>query len=253
MGIALSCASIGTWIMGYLDQARSYCQSSLKFAQDKAHPMVSWFAYYYAGHFYIYAHEIQEVKFFIDEALRICDEQDLAYYRVYSQALQGWYLANTGDETGITLLEQGANRLRQTGDRLNLLLLLRLFADASLKIGLVTQALNLVDEALELSHETQIIYDKPELMRIKGEILISLYPHEPQIAEAWFVRAVESAVQQKSKIWELRAAVSLARMWRKQDKRKEAQQALLEIYGWFSEGFGTADLKEARSLLSELS
>jgi len=253
MGIALSYASIGTWIMGYPDQARGYCQASLELAQNKSHPMVSWFAYYYAAHFHIYIGEVHEAQTYIEEALRICDEQDLAYYRVYSQALQGWILANTGDETGITLLEQGANRLRKTGDRLNLLLLLRLFADASLKTGLVTQALNLIDEALDLSHETQIIYDKPELIRLKGEILLSMSLDDSQNAEEQFLRAVDSAVQLKSKMWELRATVSLTRLWQKLGRGKDARHALSEIYGWFSEGFDAPDLEEARSLLGELS
>jgi DNA-binding SARP family transcriptional activator len=253
METALSYASLGFWIMGFPDQARGYCQMSLDLARDLAHPMTSWFANYYAAHLKIYVREIQEAKFYIVEALRICDEQDLAYYRVYSQALLGWILVNAGDEMGINLLEQGVNRLRQTGDRLNLLLLLRLFADASLKTSLVTQALNLVDEAIDLSHETQIIYDKPELIRLKGEILLSQYPHELQIAEDWFVRAIEIAAQQKSKMWELRATLNLARLWQKQGKLNEAQPALLEIYGRFSEGYDTLDLREAQSLLGELS
>ena len=253
MGIALSYASIGVWIMGYPDQARNYCQMSLDLARDLAHPMVSWFADYYAAHFYIYSGEIQEARFLIDEALQICDEQDLAYYRVHSQALLGWILAITGDDSGILLLEQSINRLRLIGDRLNLLLLLRLFVIASLKTGRITQAFNLVCEAIDLSHATQIIYDKPELIRLKGEIRLSQSLDDFQNAEDQLLRAVESAAHQKSKMWELRATVNLARLWQKRGKKDEAQRALSEIYGWFSEGFDSLDLREARSLLGELS
>ena len=253
MGNALSYASIATWIMGYPEKARDYCQASLELARDLAHPMVSWFADCYATQFYIYSGDIRKAQTCVEEALRICDEQDLVYYRFYTIALQGWLQVKTGDETGITLLEQGVNQLRQTGDRLNLLLFLRLFADASLKIGLLNQGVNLIDEALDLTNETHIIYDKPELIRMKGEILLVKSPHESQIAEDWFVRAVQSAVQLSTKMWELRAAVSLARLWQKQGKLEEAQRTLSEIYAWFSEGFDTPDLTEARSLLAELS
>lgn len=252
MGTAFSYASTGTWILGYPDQARSYCQASLELARGLAHPMVSWFADYYAAHLNIYAGEIQEAQIFTDEALRICDEQDLAYYRVYSQGLLGWILAHSGQETGITLLEQSTSRLRQTGDRLNLLMLLRLQADALLDNHLLSQALEFIDEALVISQETQVIYDKPELLRLKGEILLKQSPDDPNRAEGWFIKAAESAVALNARMWELRAAVSLARLWRMQGREKDAQHALSEIYGWFSEGFDTPDLIEARSLLGAL-
>jgi len=252
IGNALSYASIGTWIMGYPDQALSYCQMSLDLARDLSHPMVSWFADYYATHFYIYARNNHEAKYYVDDALRICDEQDLTYYHVHSQALLGWSLVNTGDATGINLLEQSINHLRQIGDRLNLLLLLRLFVDASLKTGLMTQASSLIEEAIGLSLATQVIYDLPELLRLKGEILLLQYPDETQIAENCFLRAVETAVQYKSKMWELRATVNLARLWQNHGYGERARQILTEIYSWFTEGFDTSDLREARALLAEL-
>ena len=246
---ALALAALGTWISGYPDQARTYCRAALALAQELANPMVSWFADYYAALFFGYTGEIQEAQSCVERALRICEEQDLAYYHVYSQALQGWILANAGNETGLTLLEQGANRLRQTGDRLNLLLLLRLQANACLNYGFLTQALDIVEEALALSHETQIIYEKPEIIRLKGEILLAQSPDDPQKAEGCFLLAVESAILQKSKMWELRAASSLARLCLKTDRQEETLARLQAIYVWFTEGFDTPDLIQTRKLL----
>ena len=252
MGFALSYASIGAWIMGYPDQARSYCQRSLALARDLAHPMVSWFADYCAAHLEIYAGETQEAKGLIEAALRICDEHDLAYYRVYSQALLGWILAEGGDSSGMSLLEQGVNRLRQNGDRVNLLLLLRLFVTACLKTGRAAQALDSIDEAIDLSYETRVIYDQPELIRLKGEILLSQSPSDPERAEQQYLKAIESAVLQKSRMWELRAKVSLARLWQKRGKVNEARQSLRGICERFAEGFDIPDLRKARDLLAEL-
>jgi tetratricopeptide (TPR) repeat protein len=251
-GNALSFAALGTWIMGFPNRARRYCQESLDLAEELANPMVSWFANYYAAYFHGYAGEPREAKIFVEKALRICDEQDLAYYRIYSQAWSGWIRAEDGDEDGMFLLDQGVNRLRQTGDRMNLMLFLRLQASACLKAQKGSKALDVISEALDLSQKTQIIYEKPELMRLKGEIQLAQSPDN--LDDAWdcYNQAIESAAISQSKSWELRATVSLARLLAKNGRQEEACQRLQVILGWFSEGFHTKDLIEAKILLAEL-
>jgi predicted ATPase len=118
-----------------------------------------------------------------------------------------------------------------------------------LNYGFLTQALDIVEEALALSHETQIIYEKPEIIRLKGEILLAQSPDDPQKAEGCFLLAVESAILQKSKMWELRAASSLARLCLKTDRQEETLARLQAIYVWFTEGFDTPDLIQTRKLL----
>ena len=92
----------------------------------------------------------------------------------------------------------------------------------------------------------------PELLRLKGELLIALDPGAKADAEVAFCQAIDIAQRQSSKSWELRAAMSMARLWRDQGKRDEARELLAPVYGWFTEGFDTRDLKEAKALLDEL-
>jgi DNA-binding SARP family transcriptional activator/predicted ATPase len=249
---ALSIGALGYWIMGYPEQAYLYCQAALDLAEDLAHPIVSWFANYYAVYLYGCAGDFKQASNCVEKMLRICNEQELDYYRTYSQIWKGWLLANASDKIGLDMLDQGTSRLRQVGDRMNLLMFLRFQANACLNHNLFSQALELINEALELSENTQIIHEKPELIRLKGEILLAESPSDPQQVGDWFFRAIECAIQQKSKMWELRATASLARLRLKQGKGKDAHRALSEIYGWFTEGNDSSDLKESRILLAEL-
>lgn len=252
MSTAFSNAALGTWILGYADQARIYCQAALELTRDLGHPMAAWFALYYSVHFYINNGITSEAQANIEKALQICDQQDLRYYRDLMEALQGWILANAGDETGIPILEQGVNQLRQTGDRMNLLMYLRLQAGAYLNDHRISPALNTIDEALRLTKETQIIYEKPELIRLKGEILLARSTDSAQEAEEWFRRAIECAVLQKTRMWELRATVNLARLLLETGRGDDAYTRLKAIVDWFTEGFNTVDLIKARKLLEDL-
>ena len=122
-------------------------------------------------------------------------------------------------------------------------------AEAYGKLGQAEEGLALLAEALASAYSSGERYYEAELYRLKGELLLML--GDEQEAEASFFEAIEVARQQSAKSWELRATVSLCRLWQKQGKR-EAGQLLAEVYNWFSEGFDTPDLIEARALLDEL-
>nr|NIO71038.1 tetratricopeptide repeat protein [Anaerolineae bacterium] len=124
-------------------------------------------------------------------------------------------------------------------------------AEAYGKAGQAEEGLSVLAEALALVEKTGERYYEAELRRLKGELL--LMQGDEAEAEASFDKAIEVARRQQAKSWELRATVSLCRLWRKQGRVDEARQMLAEIYGWFTEGFDTADLKEAKALLEELS
>jgi predicted ATPase len=129
---------------------------------------------------------------------------------------------------------------------------LALLAEACLEIGRVEEGLSAVHEALAETEETGVRYCEAEIKRLQGELfLASKKPNETR-AEVSFRKSLDIACAHQSKSWELRAATSLARLWREQGKRAEAHELLAPVYGWFIEGFDTADLKEAKALLDEL-
>lgn len=121
------------------------------------------------------------------------------------------------------------------------------------KAGQPEKGLAELDEALVAVNDSKGRLYEPELLRLKGELLLTLSPKNETKAEACFLQAIKTAHRQNAKTLELRATVSLSRLWQKQGKQEEARQMLAEVYGWFTEGFDTADLKAAKTLLEELS
>jgi predicted ATPase len=130
-------------------------------------------------------------------------------------------------------------------------------AEAYLKLGQIEQGLNEVREALERVRKSGPYYYEPELHRLKGELLLrsdgERIESKVQEVEACFQEAIKISRWQEAKSLELRAVMSLSRLWRHQGKQEEAQRMLAETYGWFTEGFDTRDLQEAKALLNELS
>jgi predicted ATPase len=125
-------------------------------------------------------------------------------------------------------------------------------AAAHAERGQLDEAWRCIDEALTLVEKTKERLHEAEVTRIAGEIALKAPQSSATKAEAYFQRALEIAREQQAKSWELRAAISMARLWRDQGKRDEARELLAPVYGWFTEGFDTLDLKEAKNLLREL-
>ncbi len=179
----------------------------------------------------------------------------LARGRVY----WGWGLAVRGRvEEGLTQIRQGLSANRGTGAELFRPPYLSLLAEAHRKAGQVEEGLSAVAEALIAVHRTGERWYEAELYRLKGELTLQQSKVESprskveEEAEAHFHQAIEVAQQQQAKSWELRAATSLARLWQGQGKTTEAHDLLAPVYNWFTEGFDTADLKDAKVLLEEL-
>ena len=128
-----------------------------------------------------------------------------------------------------------------------------LHAEAYKTAGKTKEGLSAVDETLERAHKTGISYYEAELQRIKGELLLRRADPSQEQAEACFQKAIDLSRRQGARSLELRAIVSLSRLWQKRGKKEEARQILEEIYGWFTEGLDTADLKEAKALLDQFS
>jgi len=166
---------------------------------------------------------------------------------------RGWAWAEQGQiEEGIEQIRQGLAAYQATGAEVAVPYFLARLAEAYGKVGQVGEGLALLDEALTVVDKTGERWWEAELHRLKGELLLwQAVPDEHQ-AEACFQQALSVARRQEAKALELRAAMSLSRLWQQQAKCKEAHDLLAPIYGWFTEGFDTADLQEAKALLKEL-
>jgi predicted ATPase len=149
-------------------------------------------------------------------------------------------------------MHQGLAAWCATGAQVARPYMLALLAEASAQVRQREEGLPLLAEALAMINDTEERRWEAELHRLKGELLLQqAVPDAPQ-AEACFQQSLTIARRQQAKSWELRAALSLSRLWQQQDKRTEARQLLAEVYGWFTEGFDTPDLQDARALLDAL-
>jgi len=185
-----------------------------------------------------------------DELLAIASEEAPAWLGL-GNIMRGWCLGTIGEAAEhIPLLIEGLAILRAVGSNLLLPFFLTLLAELYGRSAQPGEGLDRLAEAATMIEVTNERWAEAEMHRLRGTLLLSM--HERAAAEDSFRLALTVAQQQTAKFWELRAATSLARLWRDQGKQTEARDLLAPIYGWFSEGFDTLDLKEAKALLDEL-
>ena len=168
--------------------------------------------------------------------------------------MRGWALAMQGQGAeGLTQLRQGLDAYRATGAEFQRPHFLSMLAEVHRSLGQPEAGLTALSEALALVETTGERYYEAELHRLKGELLLQQAAPEVSHAETCFQQALDIARRQQAKSLELRAAMSLGRLWQQQGKRQEAQALLAGVYHWFTEGFDTADLQEAKALLHAVS
>jgi predicted ATPase len=181
----------------------------------------------------------------------IAIEQGFAFWRAYGTICSGWIKVQNGDGAeGLSLLRDGLGAYRATGGETYMPHHIDLLARACEITGQVEEAVILLNDALQIVERTGERWFAAELNRHKGHLL--LRQGHTEAAEELYRKALSIAQAQQAKLWELRAATSLARLRRDQGRRSEALDLLAPIYGWFTEGFDTPDLKEAKALLEEL-
>jgi len=183
--------------------------------------------------------------------MTLATEQGFPYFLTTGMMMRGWALAAQGQvEEGIVQMQQGLAAWQATGAELSRPGYLALLAEVYGKAGQIEEGLNIVAEALVLMDNTGESVYKAELYRLKGTLTLQSQVEEE--AEACFHKAIDIARQQQAKSLELRAVMSLSRLWQHQGKKQEAHQMLADIYGWFTEGFDTKDLEDAKTLMQEL-
>jgi adenylate cyclase len=242
--------ALALWMLGYADQARQRGQEALARAQQVAHPPSLAWAHIYTAMLSQYRRDMAAVQAHAETVMALATVQGLGHRLAQGRILQGWALAMQGDAaTGMAHLQQELIETQGTGQMLHRPYSLALLAEVHGQTGRPEAGLSVLDEALVLPGATDDFWWKAELYRLKGELLLRLpLPDIPQ-ATACLHQALDMARSQQAKALELRAALSLSRLWQQQGQRDQARQLLTEIYGCFTEGFETPDLQEARRWL----
>jgi predicted ATPase len=253
--------ALALWMRGYPTQARAHSAKALSLAQQLAHPFTLARTLHYDALLCQLRRDVQAVRDQADTAINVATAQRFALVQASGLIMRGWAMAVLEHSTeGLVQIRQGLDTYRSTGAEAQRPHLLTLLAEASGLLGQPEDGLTALEEALTLMEKTGERYYEAELHRQRGELLLlreaRSHPtqgsREQHAPETCFQHALDVARHQQAKSLELRAAMSLARLWQRQGKRVEARVLLEEIYGWFTEGFDTADLQEAKALLDAL-
>jgi predicted ATPase len=248
-GLALAASTL--WCLGYPAQAVRRSQEALVLAEALAHPYSLALAQHFAAFLHHRRRDAPAAQGQAEALLSLATAQGFPLYVGYGTCYQGWALAVQGQgEAGLEQMRQGLTTILATGLELSRPLWLVLLAEVAGHVGQVEEGLGLVAEALTAFEASGRGDMRAEAHRLQGELRQRLLPSDVLHAEACFRQALDIARRQQAKSWELRAAMSLSRLWQQQGKRDEARELLAPIYGWFTEGFDTADLQEAKALLA---
>jgi predicted ATPase len=241
------------WSQGYPQQARRRMEEALTLAQALSHPHSLAFVWVFAAILHCLCGEVQAASARADAATRLAAEQDIAQWFAGGTILRGWAVAAQGQAAeGIVQIHQGLAAWRAAWAECLRPFWCALLAEAYAVGADPTGGLHALAEALVLIEKTGERWYAAEIYRLKGECLLLCSQAQQGEAAACFQQALDIARRQQAKSWELRAALSLARLWRQQGKATDAREVLAPVYQWFTEGFDTADLQQAQALLEEL-
>jgi class 3 adenylate cyclase/predicted ATPase len=239
------------WLLGYPAQARQKSHEALTQAQDLAHPFSLVLALNFAAWLAQLCRDVQSVQAHAETSIRVARELGVPDFLAAARIARGWALTmQDHSEDGLAQLHQAVLAYRATGAELHLTSILLLLAEAWGHLGHVQNGLAALDEALVLVETHGECFYEAELYRLKGELLLAVSVDAHCEAATWFQQALAVARRQQTKSWELRAALSLSRLWQRQGQREQANQLLADIFGRFTEGWDTEDLQAAQVLLA---
>ena len=249
----LSFRSSCVWQLGYPAASRNDAERAVKNAREIGHVTTLMYALVCAHSSHVYCGDYAAANAQVDELIALADERGAPYWKATGTAMRGRIFAldrkslgcSSGDHLGIT-------SLRSTGASLYEPDYLWHLAIAYAELGQPDDARRCIDDAIDKVERSKEKWCEAEVNRVAGEVALKSLAPDTEKAEKYFDRALAVARQQQAKSWELRAAMSMARLWRDQGKRQQARDLLAPVYGWFTEGFDTLDLKEAKALLDEL-
>jgi predicted ATPase len=241
------------WRLGYPEQALTRSQESLALARELSHPFTQANALTYANQLHWLRGEPRALLEGAEALIALSREHGFLYFVGIGTLQRASALTEQGQlQEGIAEMRAILEAMRAEGAVVGLPMVLAMLAEAHGKAGQTEEGLALLDEAQGLVAKTREREYEAEVHRLEGDLLLARSPSDEAQAQASFREALEVARRQSAKSWELRAATSLARLWQRQGKRDEARDLLAPVYAWFTEGFDTKDLRDAKALLEEL-
>jgi len=249
----LSFRALALWVLGYPDAALADTERALKDAREIGQAVTLMYALTHVAKTYFHRGDYAFANAQADELVALADEKGALLWKYAGMIDKGYILAMTGKASNaIQIFSSAITGHRSTGSRIWVPLYSSYLARAYAELGQDEQARHSIDEAMAVVETTKERWCEAEINRIAGQIALMLPDQDGKKAEAYFERALTIARAQQAKSWELRAAMSMARLWRDQGEQRQAHDLLAPIYGWFTEGFDTLDLKEAKALLEQL-
>jgi predicted ATPase len=250
---ALSFRSWTLWLLGYPKAAGTDAERALGEARQTGHAATLMYALVVTAWTHTLCGNYVEASSQNDEVVPLADERGGALWKAFGMANQGCVLALTNKASdALQTISSGITAVRETGTTMWMPFYLSYLTKAYADLGRFEDAWHCITEALTAIEITREGWCEAEVNRVAGEIALLAPYRDATKATTYFERALAIAREQQAKSWELRVATSMARLWREQGKRNAARELLAPIYGWFTEGFETLDLKQARSLLDEL-
>jgi predicted ATPase len=244
---------LALWALGYADQAQQRGQEALAVARQVEHPPSLWVAECFAAMLCQCRRDVAGTLAHAQVAMALAAAQGFEHRVELGRILWGWALILQGDAAAdVAYIQQGEAGSQGRGPEVAHPYWLSLLAEGYGQVGQPEAGLAVLAEALTVVANTEARWWEAELYRLRGDLLLHLANPDVSQAEALFHHALDVARRQQAKALELRAAMSLSRLWQRQGKRQEARQLLADIYRWFTEGFDTADLQTAKALLEEL-
>jgi class 3 adenylate cyclase/predicted ATPase len=249
----LSSRSWALWLLGCPEAALNDIDQAIKAARETGQAATLMHALNFTLHPLIHCGYYAAANALLDEHVALAEEKGALFWKAFVIVFQGWLLLLTGNASkAVQMITSGIAALRSTGATLWLPLYLSFLARAHAELDQFDEASRCIERAITAIETTKERWCEAEVHRVAGEIALLSSGPDVTKAQAYFERALEIARAQQARSWELRAAMSLARLWRDQDKRQQARDLLAPVYGRFTEGFDTLDLKEAKALLQEL-
>jgi predicted ATPase len=244
------------WFMGYPIQARHWAREAIGLARRLNHTHSEAMAVYYTARLELLRRDAETAYEQAQAAISLSTEQGFASFRAMGTFVQGWAQVARGHQhEGLEQIHESSRAIAATGNDVGRPLVLGVLAEVHSQAGQFDAGWSCVTEALAAVEESGRRDYEAELHRLKGELMLQRFKVQDskfKEVEACFLKAIEIARRQQAKSLELRAVMSLSRLWQKQGKKDEARQMLAEIYGRFTEGFDTKDLQEAKALLEDL-
>jgi predicted ATPase len=257
--------ALDLWLLGYVEQARQWSDQAIVLAREGAHAYTLGYALVLSFWLHHFRREWAVAQERAEEAIALCTTQGAALWLAWGTMIRGWAIAQQGQgDAGIAQLHQGLAAAQAAGAGVFRTHQLTQLAEAYDAVGQPEAGLAALAEALALVEKNEERFWEAEIYRLKGELLLKAEGtalsrsagegmHGAESSEGCFLTAIAIARRQAGKSLELRATVSLARLWQQHGKKDQARRMLADIYGWFTEGFDTIDLQQAHALLQELS